>query len=167
MAKKNYLIFDFGASNGRALVARYDGKKFSFEETHRFNNRPVKVSGTLYWDILRLFSELKKGVQISSRKTKAIRSMGLDTWGADFGLLDDRGVLISNPVNYRDGQSTKDSHSLLEIINGRELFQLTGADINPFFDLFKLYSQKKNNPTSIKYAVTYLPIGEPFRGSCC
>ena len=160
MSKKQYLVFDFGASNGRAVLACYDGARFDMEVTHRFENRPVLAGGTLYWDILRLFWELKAGIQISSRKAEDIRSMGIDTWGADYGLLDERGVLISNPVNYRDNQSIKDSESLFEIIGGRELFRLTGADINPIFDLFRLYSQKKNNPSSIKYTSTYLSIGD-------
>jgi len=160
MGKKDYLVFDFGASNGRAVLASFDGSGFDLEVTHRFGNRPVWAGGTLYWDILRLFSELKQGIQASLARTGDLRSMGIDAWGADFGLLDDRGVLMANPVNYRDGQSIKDAGSLFSIISGRELFELTGADINPIFDLFKIFSQKKNNPSSSSHASTYLPIGD-------
>ncbi|MCD4670999.1 MAG: rhamnulokinase, partial [Actinomycetia bacterium] len=149
MSKKNYLIFDFGASNGRAAVAGFDGSGFDMEVTHRFENRPVFAGGMLYWDFLRLFSELKIGIQVSKRKFANIRSLGIDTWGADFGLLDKNGKLISNPVNYRDEQSVKDSESLFKIIEDRELFELTGAWTNPIFDLFQLYSQKINNSTAM------------------
>jgi len=162
MGKKNYLIFDFGASNGRAAIASFDGSSFDLEVTHRFENRPVFAGGTLYWDFLRLFSELKIGIQVSKRKFADIRSLGIDTWGADFGFLDENGKLISNPINYRDEQSAKDSGSLYKIIDGRELFELTGAWTIPIFDLFRLYSQKINNSTAINNAKTYLPIGDLF-----
>ncbi len=162
MSKKNYLIFDFGASNGRAAVAGFDGSGFDMEVTHRFENRPVFAGGMLYWDFLRLFSELKIGIQVSKRKFANIRSLGIDTWGADFGLLDKNGKLISNPVNYRDEQSVKDSESLFKIIEDRELFELTGAWTNPIFDLFQLYSQKINNSTAMSNAKTYLSIGDLF-----
>ncbi|MCJ7615336.1 MAG: FGGY-family carbohydrate kinase, partial [Desulfobacterales bacterium] len=91
-----------------------------------------------------------------------ISSLGLDTWGADFGLLDAGGKLLSNPINYRDEQSARDSESLFEIIPGRELFGLTGAWCIPLFDLFQLYSLKKNDSASLKSAKTYLSIGDLF-----
>ena len=162
MSEKNYLVFDFGASNGRAAVASFDGSKFKMEVTHRFENRPVFAGGTLYWDILRLFSELKIGIQASLKKCKNVSSLGLDTWGADFGLLDAGGKLISNPINYRDEQSAKDSESLFKIIPQRELFELTGAWCIPLFDLFQLYSLKRNDSVALKNARTFLPIGDLF-----
>ncbi len=145
MAYKNYLIFDFGASNGRSAVARYDGKKFDMEITHRFDNRPVYATGTLFWDILRLYSELTIGIQSSVRKYKRIESLGLTTWGADFGFINSNGKLISNPVHYRDERRKTDASSVYKIISRKELFELTGATITPIFDLFHLYSLKMQN----------------------
>ncbi len=162
MSKKNYLIFDYGASNGRAAIASFDGSKFDMEVTHRFENLPVFAGGTLYWDILRLFSELKIGIQASVKKYRNIISMGVDTWGADFGLLDDKGKLISNPVNYRDEQSGKDSAGLFEIISQKELSDLTGAWCIPLFDVFQLYSFKINGSTALKNAKTYQSIADIF-----
>ena len=162
MSKKDYLVFDFGASNGRAAVAGFDGSKFDLKVTHRFENRPVFAGGTFYWDFLRLFSELKIGIQKSVKDFPAIRSMGIDTWGADFGLLDGSGKLLSNPINYRDEQSARDAESLHKVISQRELFELTGAWCLPLFDLYQLYSLKKNGSTAINNAKTYLAVGDLF-----
>jgi len=162
MAYKNYLIFDFGASNGRAVVARFDGSKFNMEITHRFDNRPVYASGTLYWDILRLYSELKIGLQSSIKKYKNITSMGLDTWGADFGFIDRNGKLISNPVHYRDEKRSIDAESLYKIIPREELFKLTGAMVNPIFDLFHLYSLKLQDAPEFVNGDKFLNIPDIF-----
>jgi len=162
MSKKNYLIFDYGASNGRAAVAVFNGSSFNMEVTHRFENRPVFAGGTLYWDILRLFSELKIGIQSSVKKYKDIISMGVDTWGADFGLLDNKGKLISNPINYRDEQSGRDSVSLFDIISQKELWDLTGASVIPIFDVFQLYSLNVQGSAVIKSAQTYQSIADIF-----
>ena len=162
MAYKNYLIFDFGASNGRAVVAKFDGNKFNIEITHRFDNRPVFAGGTLYWDILRLFSELKIGIQVSVRKYRGIASIGLDTWGADFGIIDRNGKLISNPVHYRDERRNIDSKKLYRIISRKQLFNLTGAFIIPLFDLFHMYSLKQQNAPDLLNGYKYLMIPDVF-----
>ena len=162
MVSKNYLIFDFGASNGRSAVARYDGNKFYMEVTHRFNNRPVYAAGTLYWDVLRLYSELMIGIQFSVKKYKNITSMALDTWGADFGFIDSKGKLISNPVHYRDEKRKVDSDSLYKIIPRKELFELTGATITPIFDLFHLYSLKLQNAPEFVNGNKFLTMPDIF-----
>jgi len=162
MAYKNYLIIDFGASNGRSVVARYDGNKFDMEVTHRFDNRPVYASGTLYWDILRLYTELMIGIQSSMRKYKDMISMALDAWGADFGFIDSNGKLISNPVHYRDEKRKVDADSLYKIISREELFEFTGASILPIFDLFHLYSLKLQNSPDFVNGDKFLTIPDIF-----
>ena len=81
--KKKVLAFDFGASSGRAMLGVYDGTKISIEEIHRFSNDPVIVSGTMYWDVLRQFFEIKQSL-IKSKSFGKIDSIGIDTWGVDF-----------------------------------------------------------------------------------
>ena len=162
MASKNYLIFDFGASNGRSVIARFDSNKFDMEVIHRFDNRPVYAAGTLYWDILRLYSELMIGIQSSVKKYKNITSMALDAWGADFGFIDSNGKLISNPVHYRDEKRKVDSDSLYKIIPRKELFELTGASIIPIFDLFHLYSLKLQNAPEFVNGDKFLTMPDIF-----
>ncbi|MCL4418336.1 MAG: FGGY-family carbohydrate kinase [Actinobacteria bacterium] len=162
MTKKSFLVFDFGASNGRAIICNYDGNKIEMDVTHRFDNIPVLAAGTLYWDILRLYAELKNGIQLSLSKYKNVLSLGIDAWGADFGVLDKNGKLIANPVHYRDVQRATDTESLLKIIPGEQLFNMTGSSIAPIFDLFHLYSLKIHDAPEIKNSRTFLSISDIF-----
>ncbi|MCG9479866.1 MAG: rhamnulokinase [Actinomycetia bacterium] len=158
MSNRNYLVFDFGASNGRAAVFSFDGNKYSMAVTHRFENRPVYASGTLYWDILSLYEELKIGIQKSLEQYRDIQSLALDAWGADFGFIGKNGKLVSNPVHYRDQQRSKDSKKLLKLIPAFDLFKLAGSEVSPIFDLFQLFSLSINQAPEIEYGKTYLSI---------
>ena len=91
--EKKVLAFDFGASGGRAMCGTFDGEKITIEELHRFSNDPVILNGTMYWDVLRLFFEIKQGL-IKAKKCGKIESIGIDTWGVDFGLVDAEGRLL-------------------------------------------------------------------------
>jgi rhamnulokinase len=142
MVKKNYLIFDFGASNGRAMVAHFDGKRVTTDITHRFEHGPVYVTETIYWDILHLFSELINGLQASLSKYPDIRSLAISTWGCDFGFIDNKGKLVSNPVTYRDKNRHERSKLLYEILPQRELFELSAGSTNEIMGIFQLFSFK-------------------------
>ena len=104
MAEKiAFLAFDMGAESGRAIVGAFDGSRVELEEVHRFPNEPVMIGNTLHWDVLRLYRETKRGLAAAVRRMgESIVSLGVDTWGVDFGFLDKNGNLLSNPVHYRD-----------------------------------------------------------------
>ena len=161
-ASKNFLIFDFGASNGRASVASYDGSKFDFEVIHRFDNVPVYLGDTLYWNFLKLFSELKTGISLAAKKYSKIESLGIDTWGVDFGLIDKNGALISNPIHYRDKHRNSMPDEVYKHIKGRELFDLTGCALSSYFSLFNLYSLKIRNFTEYAAADKFLMMPDLF-----
>ena len=95
---KKVLAFDFGASSGRAMLGTLDGGVISMQEIHRFSNDPVSIHGTLYWDVLRLFHEIKAGIS-KAVQAGGFDSIGIDTWGVDFGLIDEKGLLLENPVD--------------------------------------------------------------------
>lgn len=95
---KRVLAIDLGASSGRAVIGEYDGKRLEMHEIHRFPNDTVNVHGAVYWDVLRLFHEIKQAI----KKAGEIDSIGIDTWGVDYGMTDAHGRLISNPRHYRD-----------------------------------------------------------------
>ena len=104
MSKKRVLAFDYGASSGRAIIGTYDGEKITLEEVHRFSNDPVMIGNTMYWDTLRLFFEMKQGM-VKAKLAGGFDSIGIDTWGVDFGMLDKRGMLVETPIHYRDART--------------------------------------------------------------
>jgi len=160
--KKNYLAIDFGASNGRAIIGQYDGRTLDLKEAHRFENRPVFASGTLYWDILRLYSELKIGIASALKITKKIESLGVETWGCDFGLLDKNRELISNPVHYRDKRTIGLSKKVSQLISNEEIYKKTAAQILEINTLYQLYSLKISKSTILENAHYFLQIADLF-----
>ena len=104
MEKKiyNLLAFDLGASNGRAILGRFDGEKVEMQELHRFENNYIEMNGVYYWDLPYLYNNLKQGlIKFRQAKLGDLDCFGIDTWGVDFGLLDKNGHLLGNPRSYR------------------------------------------------------------------
>ncbi|MBB5335569.1 FGGY family carbohydrate kinase [Pectinatus brassicae] len=138
MAKQtNVLAFDFGASGGRAVLAGCDGKKIVLKEVHRFSNDPVMVNESMYWDVLRLFYEIKQGLILAKQECN-IDSIGIDTWGVDFALLDKDGRIMENPVHYRDKRTDGMLQESLKIIDKKLFYEVTGnqfMEINTVFQL--------------------------------
>jgi len=155
---KNYLIFDFGASNGRAIVAHFDGSKVIMDVTHRFEHEPVFVTNTIYWDILHLFSELINGLQASLSKYPDIRSLAISTWGCDFGFIDEQGKMVSNPVTYRDKNRHERSKFLYQILPRRELFELSAGSTNEIMGIFQLFSFQYENALELRSGQKMLMI---------
>ena len=96
------LAVDLGASGGRAILGTFDGEKLVLQPLHKFANGPQRVRGHMYWDILRLWAEIKVSLQKAARAGIELDALGIDTWGVDYGLLDKNGQLLSNPYHYRD-----------------------------------------------------------------
>ena len=158
---KKVLSFDFGASSGRAMLATFDGEKISIEEIHRFSNDTVIVNGTMYWDILRLFFEIKTSI------TKAVNSggfdaIGIDTWGVDFGLIDKRGRLLSNPVHYRDMRTEGIPEKVFNEVSKAEIYKHTGTQCMRINTLYQLMYLKYNEPEMLENAEKLLLIPDLF-----
>lgn len=142
---KTVLAFDFGASSGRAMLGSIKDGKIVLEEIHRFSNDTVIVNGTMYWDTLRLWFEIKQAI------TKAILAggfdaIGIDTWGVDFGLIDKNGALLSSPVHYRDRRTEGVPSQVFDIIPKEQLYYRTGIQfmrINTLYQLFYLNRERK------------------------
>ena len=148
---KRILAFDFGASSGRAMIATYDGNRIDLKEVHRFTNDPVLVGGTLYWDTLRLFHEIKQGI-IKAWHDGGFDSIGIDTWGVDFGLLDKDGRMLENPVNYRDNRTDGMMEEAFKAVPRDEVYKRTGIQLMKINTLFQLVSIAKNRPELLERA---------------
>lgn len=148
---KRVLAFDFGASSGRAIIGCFDGDKITLEEVHRFSNDPVSVGGTVYWDVLRLFYEIKQGI-IKAKIAGGFDSIGIDTWGVDFGLIDSEGKLMENPVHYRDARTVGLVDEAFKTMPKEKLYGITGIQFMELNTLFQLISLKKYRPWMLERA---------------
>lgn len=100
---RNMIAFDLGASNGRAILGQFDGKRIEMRELHRFENNYIEMNGVFYWDTPYLYSQLKQGLLAFRQGFGELDSFGIDTWGVDYGLLDKNGHLAGVPRSYRLG----------------------------------------------------------------
>lgn len=143
---KAYIAFDLGASSGRLMLGIDKEGKIELEEVHRFPNDPVVMNGTMYWDIPRLFHEMKQGLKkVALRKDVSIQSMGIDTWGVDGAWLDENGQMINLPIHYRDGRTVKVIDEVESIISEETLYGITGIQKAAFNTIYQLYYDKKYN----------------------
>ncbi len=157
------LAFDFGASSGRAMLFTFDGEKLDIEEMHRFSNDPVMISGHFHWDILRLFFEIKQGINKTVLAGHGdIQAIGIDTWGVDFGLFDKNGKLLGNPYHYRDTR-TNGMEELADKTIGKEyIFKKTGIQFNFFNTLFQFMAMKEENDPILDIADRMLFVPDIF-----
>lgn len=145
--KNNFVLaIDFGASGGKAIAVFFENGKLRTQEVHRFSNDPVILGDTMYWDVLRLFHEIKQCL-IKSKSLGEISSIAVDTWGVDFGLLDSQGRLLENPVHYRDKRTEGMAAKASQLIDRDELYRITGnqiMEINTAFQLLALKEKHKD-----------------------
>ncbi len=155
-APLNLLAFDLGASNGRAILGRFDGNRIDLQELHRFENNYIPLSGTVYWDVLELFRQMKQGLQAFRQSgLHTLDCFGIDTWGVDYGLLDKNGHLLGNPRSYR-AASDADMQPVFDRIPFPELFARTGIAAQSYNTLFQLYKRKQENDAALQHADTLL-----------
>ncbi len=133
---------DLGASSGRVILGRVapggDGKaELSLREAYRFRNVPVMAGGTLHWDILRLYGDVLNGLRAAGRDA-VLSSIGIDSWGVDYGLLDAGGALLGNPVHYRDQRTAGVMERVQSAIPAADLYAVTGIQQLPFNTIYQL-----------------------------
>lgn len=158
---KKVLAFDFGASSGRAMLGEFDGNSIKLTELHRFSNDPVMLNGTFFWDTIRLLYEIKQGI-IKAKLSGGFDSIGINTWGVDFGLLDKDGYLLESSVNYRDSRTNGMLEKCASILPLDKLYEYTGNQIMQINTVFQLLSLTLNRPDLLKRAETLLMTPDLF-----
>lgn len=136
------VAIDLGAESGRAAVGAFDGGRLTLEDAHRFPNAPVMLAGTLHWDFLRLFGDVIAGLRRAAQGGP-VASIGVDTWGVDFGLLDDRGRLLANPVHYRDARTEGILEPAFAVVPRDEIYAATGIQLMSINTLYQLFSMER------------------------
>jgi rhamnulokinase len=159
----DFVAVDLGASSGRLMVGHWDGRRFSLDELHRFPNGGVNLHGSIYWDALRIWSEIQNGLmKFRARFTDPPAGIAVDAWGVDFALLDRRGRLLDNPSHYRDPRTNGIPQRLFQRIPEADLFAATGVQSFQFNTLFQLYSMVLAEDPRLQSAETLLMVPDLF-----
>lgn len=157
------LAADYGAGSGRVVRGSFDGSKLSLEEVHRFSNDPVHLGDGLYWDFLRLFHELKQGIVKGIQGiSQPVRSIAVDTWGVDYGLVDGEGRLCFNPRHYRESRNAKWMEEALRMVNEEELYSMSGVLPQQINTVFQLLGSVREHSEGLRPDVRMLLMPDLF-----
>lgn len=161
MTARHCLALDLGAESGRAIVGSIAGGKLTLTETHRFANRPVRSPAGLRWDVSGLWAEIRRGIALSARAFP-LESLGLDTWGVDFALLDRDGKLLGDPFHYRDARTDGMLAEGFRRVPREQIFAQTGVQFMQFNTLYQLLSMAIAGDPQLEAARTFLTIPDLF-----
>lgn len=162
-----YLAIDIGASSGRHILAHMEDGKLVLEEVHRFPNGMSDKDGELCWDFEALFREIKAGLKKCKEIGKIPASVGIDTWGVDFVLLDENDRVLGNTVGYRDDRTNGMDDEVYKLIPEEELYARTGIQKAIFNTIYQLMAVKQKHPEYLAKAKTYLMVPDYFHYLLC
>jgi rhamnulokinase len=162
-ASPAYVAFDLGAESGRVFLGRLETDHILLKEIHRFPNRPVQIGDSLYWDVLFLWEEMKHGLALAAREARdSLVSLGVDTWGVDFGLLDTHDQLIGNPFHYRDRRTEGILEKVSHTLSPDEIYRQTGIQLMPINSLYQLAAMAWENSPQLAAAERFLNMPDLF-----
>lgn len=159
MDNHTFLAFDLGATSGRAVVGTLSEGKFTMEEIHRFPNGIMELHGRYHWNIYNIYEELKQSLIKCAQKGIRPYSIGIDTWGVDFGYIASDGSLLGLPRAYRDPYTDGIPEELFKIVPRQEIYTRTGIQIMYFNSLYQLYAAKKEEYSALRHAekILFMP----------
>jgi rhamnulokinase len=158
-----FIAVDLGAESGRTMLGTFDGERLALSEVLRFPNGPVRVLNNLHWDVLRLFDDIKRGLARAAREHgTGAASIGLDTWGVDFALLDGDGELLGNPFHYRDARTDGMMYEAFRVVPREQIFAQTGVQFMQLNSLYQLLALKLQNAPALTQAAKFLMMPDLF-----
>lgn len=160
MTAKKLLAIDLGAESGRGLVGSFDGRRLTLDEVHRFPNGPVATLDSLNWDILHLHQEIVGVLRKSAAEHGDLASVGIDSWGVDFGLLGRDGLLLGNPRHYRDPHTEGTLEEAYALVPKLEIYRRTGIQFMRINSLFQLFALKRARSPILESAEAFLMIAD-------
>src|SRR5882672_1093125 len=153
MAEKVYLAVDLGAESGRVMAGIWNGKKLQLEEINRFPNGAVALGETIRWDVMRLWAEIQNGLTLAGKKFgKQIVSVGADTWGVDFVLLNKQDEILGQPYHYRDVRTRGALERTFKKVSRAEIFAQSGLQFMELNSLYQLLAWKEHSPAILEAA---------------
>ncbi len=168
MPQQVYLAIDLGAESGRVMAGLWNGKSIRLEEIHRFPNGSVALAGTLRWDVMRLWAEIQNGLALAAKKYgKSIVSVGADTWGVDYVLLNKHDEMLGQPYAYRDARTDRMMDRAFKKVPRHKIFAQTGLQFMQFNSLFQLLAVKQNTPELLDAADCLLFIPDFIHWALC
>ena len=163
MADRAYLAVDLGAESGRVMAGRFDGSRVSLAQYHRFPNSPVNLGGTLRWNLSGLWLEIQKGLREAASQLKgAAVSVGVDTWGVDFVLMNRNDELLGQPWHYRDSRTDGMMQKAFSRVPRAEIFSATGLQFMALNSLYQLLATCERDPELMAQARKFLMVPDYF-----
>jgi sugar (pentulose or hexulose) kinase len=151
--KKIYLAIDLGGGSGRVLGGKFDGERIELHELNRFTNTPLELPDGRHWNVTGIYLDIIEGLRLAAKRFgKNIVSMGIDTWGVDYGLLDAEGHLLGLPFQYRDHRTEGMMEKAFSIIPRKELYEATGIQMMFFNTAFQLLSETGQRDPMLRHA---------------
>ncbi|MCR5334643.1 MAG: rhamnulokinase [Bacteroidaceae bacterium] len=161
--KDTYLAADFGGGSGRVLAGYMEGGELQLEEIYRFRNRQVRIGRHLYWDFPSLFEDMKTGIRKAAQRGDLnIRSIGIDTWGVDFGFVDARGNLLGLPVCYRDERTAGLCRKFQEEHDAKAHYAKAGIQMMDINSIYQLIAMRDEGSPILETAAHLLFMPDLF-----
>jgi rhamnulokinase len=167
MSDHSYIACDLGAGSGRVMLGRIANGKLTLDEVHRFVSPPVNLRGTLRWNIIQIFEELKAGLRKIAAAGGSPTSVSVDSWGVDYVLLNARQPMLSLPYNYRDARTDATYAAALKSPGPELIFGETGIQFMPLNTLYQMIAEVKQNADAVGIADQFLNIADYFNFLFC
>jgi rhamnulokinase len=163
---QNFVGIDLGGESGRVVLGSFDGQRIELQEKHRFATGGHNANGSLRWDVNKFWEEMQRGLAIAAQDTPAITSVGVDTWGVDYALLDAEENLIDLPFHYRDSRNVGTLNQIFQTVPKAEVFDRTGIQFMEINTLCQLFASQQTDDI-LSRSKHLLTIADYFHWCLC